>query len=234
MLRSSKSIFYVVLFSTMIFESLFSQNIKISQDSLVSIVEFDGVFYNKYTLKPLTIDRCSVSSFLQSNAQDYSEGNLMDNNDATAWVEGRSNSGKGEKIRITFNDKEALPYVIRIVPGYLKSEEIWYKNNRVAKINIRSIGTDGDSEYIIDEWKNVSFRTDSLSKVSVSPQYIDISQNYIQHMGYTEFIAIEFEIMEVDTIGATYNDTCVSEISFFEIDKLMKTYSAKEYQKIKN
>ncbi|WP_299215523.1 hypothetical protein [uncultured Aquimarina sp.] len=171
---------------------------------------------------------------MQSKVQNYSERNLIDNNDGTAWVEGRSHAGLGETIRVTFKDKSALPYVIRIVPGYLKSEEIWYQNNRVAKINIRAIGTDGDSEYVIDEWKDVNFRKDSLSKVSVSPQYIDISNNYIQHMGYTEFIAIELEIMEVDTIGALYNDTCISEISFFEIDKLIKTYSSKEYQKIKN
>ncbi|EZH74684.1 hypothetical protein ATO12_13025 [Aquimarina atlantica] len=213
---------------------LFSQNIKISRDSLVNIVEFDGAFYNKYTLKRLIVDSCKVSSVLRNKSQDYSKNNLIDDNDRTAWVEGLSDSGIGEKIRITFKDKNALPYVIRIVPGYLKSEEIWYNNNRVAKITIRTIGIEVDSEYIIDEWKNVNFRKDSLSKVSISPQYIDISQNYIQHMGYNDFMAIEFEIMEVDTIGAIYDDTCISEISFYEIDKLIKTYSPDEYEKIKN
>ncbi|MFD2564496.1 hypothetical protein ACFSR1_17570 [Aquimarina rubra] len=200
---------------------------------MITIVENDGAFYNKYTLKLLPVHTCSATSSLKNKIRDYSEKNMIDNNDRTAWVEGDMDSGIGEIIRVTFEDKNALPYVIRIVPGYLKSEETWYKNNRVAKINIRTIGTNGDSEYTIDEWKNVSFRKDSLSKVFVSPQYIDISQNYIQHMGYTDFIAIEFEIMEVDTIGVLYNDTCISELSFYEIDKLIKAYTPEEYQEIK-
>ncbi|WP_438422337.1 NADase-type glycan-binding domain-containing protein [Aquimarina macrocephali] len=218
----------------MVGQSLFSQNIKISRDSLITIVEFDGAFHNKYTLKRLMVDTCKASSVLRSKNQDYSENNLIDDNDHTAWVEGLSGSGIGEKIRITFKNKSALPYVIRIVPGYSKSEETWYNNNRVANITIRTIGVGIDSEYIIDEWKDVSFRKDSLSKVSISPQYIDISQNYIQHMGYNDFVAIEFEIMEVDDVGAIYNDTCISEISFYEIDKLIKAYSSDEYEKIKN
>lgn len=216
------------------YSTLYSQNIKISRDSLINIIEFDGAFYNKYTLKRLMVDTCEASSVLRSKNQDYSENNLVDGNDHTAWVEGHLDSGIGEKIRITFKDKSALPYVIRIVPGYLKSEEVWYKNNRVANVTIRTIGEEADSEHIIDEWKDVSFRKDSLSKVSISPLYIDISQNYIQHMGYSDFVAIEFEIMEVDDVGSIYNDTCISEISFYEIDTLIKAYSPEEYQKIKN
>ncbi|WP_103071697.1 NADase-type glycan-binding domain-containing protein [Aquimarina sediminis] len=218
----------------MIGQSLFSQNIKITKDSLNSIVEFDGAFYNKYTLKGLKVDTSETSSVLRSKNQNYSESNLVDGNDHTAWVEGRSDAGIGEKIKITFKDKNALPYVIRIVPGYLKSKQTWYRNNRVANITIRTIGVEMNSEYVIDEWKGVRFRKDSLSKVPISPQYIDISQNYIQNMAYNDFVAIEFEITEVDNIGALYNDTCVSEISFYEIDKLIKAYSPEEYEKVKN
>ncbi|WP_282080936.1 NADase-type glycan-binding domain-containing protein [Aquimarina algiphila] len=227
-------IFVILCTGLLTCSTLYSQNIKISRDSLVNIIEFDGAFYNKYTLKRLIVDTCKASSVLRSKNQNYSENNLIDNNDHTAWVEGALNAGIGEKIRITFKDKNALPYAIRVVPGYLKSEEIWYKNNRVANITIRTVGKEGDSEYIIDEWKDVSFRRDSLSKVSISPVYIDISQNYIQHMGYNDFVAIEFEIMEVDNVGAIYNDTCISEISFYEINELIKSYSPEEYQKIKN
>ncbi|WP_160114355.1 hypothetical protein [Aquimarina sp. AU119] len=227
-------IFVILCTGLLTCSTLYSQNIKISRDSLVNIIEFDGAFYNKYTLKRLIVDTCKASSVLRSKNQNYSENNLIDNNDHTAWVEGALNAGIGEKIRITFKDKNALPYAIRVVPGYLKSEEIWYKNNRVANITIRTVGKEGDSEYIIDEWKDVSFRRDSLSKVSISPVYIDISQNYIQHMGYNDFVAIEFEIMEVDNVGAIYNDTCISEMSFYEINELIKSYSPEEYQKIKN
>ncbi|WP_271784111.1 NADase-type glycan-binding domain-containing protein [Aquimarina algiphila] len=227
-------IFVILCTGLLTCSTLYSQNIKISRDSLVNIIEFDGAFYNKYTLKQLIVDTCKASSVLRNKNQNYSENNLIDNNDHTAWVEGALNASIGEKIRITFKDKNALPYAIRVVPGYLKSEEIWYKNNRVANITIRTVGKEGDSEYIIDEWKDVSFRRDSLSKVSISPVYIDISQNYIQHMGYNDFVAIEFEIMEVDNVGAIYNDTCISEISFYEINELIKSYSPEEYQKIKN
>ncbi|TSE07464.1 NADase-type glycan-binding domain-containing protein [Aquimarina algiphila] len=227
-------IFVILCTGLLTCSTLYSQNIKISRDSLVNIIEFDGAFYNKYTLKRLIVDTCKASSVLRSKNQNYSENNLIDNNDHTAWVEGALNAGIGEKIRITFKNKNALPYAIKLVPGYLKSEEIWYKNNRVANITIRTVGKEGGSEYIIDEWKDVSFRRDSLSKVSISPVYIDISQNYIQHMGYNDFVAIEFEIMEVDNVGAIYNDTCISEISFYEINELIKRYSPEEYQKIKN
>jgi len=200
-------------------QSLFSQNIKISQDSLITITENDGAYYNTYSLKPLPIKTCTVTSVLDSKKLDYSVKSLIDINDRTAWVEGNSGFVVGEKIRVTFQNKEALPYVIRIVPGSLKSEEIWNKNKRVVKINIRTIGIELDSEYIIDEWEDVDFRKDFLSKVPLSAQYIDISQNYMQHMGYNDFVGIEFEIVEVDTIGALYDDTCISEISFYEIDK---------------
>ncbi len=227
-------IFVILCTGLLTCSTLYSQNIKISRDSLVNIIEFDGAFYNKYTLKQLIVDTCKASSVLRSKNQNYSENNLIDNNDHTAWVEGALNAGIGEKIRITFKDENALPYAIRIVPGYSKSEEIWYKNNRVSKIAIRTFGTDGDSELIIDEWEEVSFLKKSTSKIPPLPQYIDISSNYLHNMGYSDFVAIEFEIIEVDDVGAIYNDTCISEISFYEIDKLIKTYSLEEYQKIKN
>lgn len=226
-----KLVHWVIL---LICPSLFSQNVKISLDSLSTITENTGANYQVFTLQPLPINECTVSSTLQSTKNIYSKENLTDNNDKTAWVEGHSGSGIGEKIRFTFKNNKDLPVVIRIVPGYLKSKEIWYNNNRISKIKIRAIGTEGDSEWIIDEWKEVNFQKKSLSKIPPLPQYIDISNNYIQNMGYGDFIAIEFEIIEVDSKGAKYNDTCISEISFFMQDELIETYSYEEYKKMKH
>ncbi|MBW1294270.1 NADase-type glycan-binding domain-containing protein [Aquimarina litoralis] len=219
----------------MICQSSFSQNIKISKDSLVTITENNGAGYDKYSLRPLVVKQCLVSSFLKTKMYNYKAENLIDANDQTAWVEGKNDNGIAEVIRITFDkNKGGLPYVIRIVPGYLKSEATWNQNNRVATINIRSIGiNEYHKEYVIDEWKNVRLRKDSLTKVPMSAQYIDISQNYIQHMGYDDFIALELEIMEVDSIDAIYSDTCISELSFYTVDTLLKYYTYEEYEKLK-
>ena len=60
----------------------------------------------------------------------------FDNNPATAWCEGVRGAGIGEWLQFNF-DRETTLKQIKIEPGYFKNDEVWQKNNRVAKISVK-------------------------------------------------------------------------------------------------
>jgi hypothetical protein len=60
----------------------------------------------------------------------------FDGNSATAWSEGTKGAGVGEWLQFNFNREVALKQ-IKIQPGYFKNDEVWRKNNRVARITIK-------------------------------------------------------------------------------------------------
>lgn len=78
----------------------------------------------------------TASSTLKSNVPDaYSIKNLFDDNPATAWVEGASGAGKGEWVKIEFENEVRLDGII-FEPGYRKSFETFRENAFPSQIAI--------------------------------------------------------------------------------------------------
>lgn len=65
----------------------------------------------------------------------YGPNNAVDSNYMTAWNEGAEGSGVGEWICVTA-DSPQWTHGVRLVTGYPKSEDVYYKNNRVRDATI--------------------------------------------------------------------------------------------------
>ena len=193
-----------------------------TKEEIKEIEVFNGVNTDVYTLKELTPQKVVVSSTLPHKNDIYTRENLTDNDPGTAWVEGREGDGKGDQI-VFFFSGHTPPDVIVITPGYYKDDATWYKNNRVSKITIRMYqseeGADGDGLLDVIE---VDLATED-GKITPGKQYIDLSNLYLQNMGYTEFEICEIMITGVDSKDAKYDDTCISEVQFLVQDERVKT-----------
>lgn len=79
----------------------------------------------------------SASSVLQEAGYDYNVGALLDMDAQTCWAEGVSGTGEGQSI--TFSSEEAkVVSGLAILPGFLKSSDIFYKNGMPVEIEITS------------------------------------------------------------------------------------------------
>lgn len=125
------------------------------------------------------------------NYKTYWPGNVIDNNPATAWVEGEKGNGIGEWIDFAFFNPINLN-MIRIINGYAKSDALYAANNRVKKLKIDF--DDGTS--LVAELKDST----------MEPQLIQISNQKVVER-------VRLTILEVFP-GSKYHDTCISEIGF--------------------
>lgn len=154
-----------------------------------------------------------ASSTLYSSKNAYSVENLYDNDTDTAWVEGKKDSGIGESVKLNINesggDSTARKITgLKIINGYAKSKDIFYKNNRVKKMKIttgQSILTENPDDpedyavFVNKEQEKIITLEDTMK-----PQIINIDSE-----GFTNYIICE--ILEVYK-GTKYNDTCITEI----------------------
>ena len=81
----------------------------------------------------------SASSTLQQAGYDYSVGSLLDGNTQTCWAEGVSGIGEGESITFSSDETKTVSG-LAILPGYCKSEDLFYKNGMPLDIEITSQG----------------------------------------------------------------------------------------------
>lgn len=81
----------------------------------------------------------SASSTLQQAGYDYSVGSLLDGNTQTCWADGVSGIGEGESITFSSDETKTVSG-LAILPGYCKSEDLFYKNGMPLDIEITSQG----------------------------------------------------------------------------------------------
>ncbi|MBP5443721.1 MAG: hypothetical protein J6Y60_10820 [Treponema sp.] len=165
--------------------------------------------YEQYAKYPVI----NADSELTEGKTIYAAANMSDHNCDTAWVEGKSDFGKGQKIKI--NIKGWITQVL-LVNGFRKTEKTFYENNRIKRIALYVDGVRlGEMEFpdrkycrvdmtnILDEGELLNlgdfFGENNLSKVLQSGR------------GFISDSNIEIEILDVYR-GTKYNDTCVSDI----------------------
>ncbi len=131
---------------------------------------------------------CTSSVLDPQGRNSYRAANLVDGNQATAWVEGIRGDGIGEWILVDFGDL-ANPAVMELRNGYTKNNDIYRKNGRVREIEI--LTSAGES------------RTVSLSDTG-SFQTVDLS-------GFEKMRWLQLRILSVYR-GSKYRDTAISEL----------------------
>jgi hypothetical protein len=122
---------------------------------------------------------------------------MEDGKKETAWVEGATDYGIGEQIRIKFEvtmDSKNVPFrAFQITNGYAKDLQSWKSNSRVKKSKLL---LNGKPELLVDMID------------SIYPQYVSLDRSLLVSPGDV----VTLEILEVFK-GEKYKDTAVSDLS---------------------
>jgi predicted nucleic acid-binding Zn ribbon protein len=94
----------------------------------------DGVTGGAILVRPSSV---TASSIMQAtNMADFGPTNLLDGDPSSAWVEGASDTGVGEWVRLEFADTIPLSR-IEIANGYQKDQERFSGNARVKSLELQ-------------------------------------------------------------------------------------------------
>ena len=163
---------------------------KIDGTKRQTVIKHDN--HEAFNVKDATI--VSSSNFSESISGQqvvYKPSNLIDDDKATAWVEGVEGSGIGEWVMFQ-NDEEALISSIALTNGFTKSADLYDKNNRVKDIKIE-------------------FSNGEAINVQLSDGITDLQEITLENPILTDYV--KFTIMDTYP-GSNYDDTCISEILF--------------------
>ncbi|MBP7584040.1 MAG: hypothetical protein KBA61_08415 [Spirochaetes bacterium] len=141
------------------------------------------------------LDRASAKSS-SSLKGIYDAGNAIDGKHDTAWIEGKEGDGRGEWLDISLK-REISANEIGIVPGYAKTREIYYRNNRISKLEIILNGERSIMATIPDDQYTHSYHPERY-------HYIDVS-------GYAKKVKNIKLIIRGVYRGAD-NDTCIGDV----------------------
>jgi hypothetical protein len=141
----------------------------------------------------------TATSFLKSNwnqnNENYHPNYVLDGNPETAWVEGESGDGIGERITLPLSAVNGVSRIeLKIRSGYQKSDKLWEANNAPDLISIR----------LWYKGKEVAYHNVELKQEN-GWQTLSFSENSVS------MDAISLEILSVYA-GKTYRDTCISDI----------------------
>lgn len=160
----------------------------------------------------------------------YPVKNLRDQDPATAWCEGVGGAGAGQSIQVRFVEGQT-PGGMLLIPGYAKSAKIWARNPRVESLLVRFLpspeaiaearveGTPVQQrEYLVEL---LTASGEPAGEISgpipfARPQYVDFRPPFTQDMSMLDFDGLELSILDVETAGAVDEDTCISELRFYD------------------
>ena len=122
----------------------------------------------------------------------YGPLNAIDGKSNTAWNEGVDGNGVGEWIELSAPTKQTVSG-IRIMGGYDKTQEIYYKNHRPRQVTIT--------------FDNGSTITGELSD----------SYNVVQDMKFDNPVQTRTVRITIDSVyeGSYYDDCCITEIEVY-------------------
>jgi hypothetical protein len=162
---------------------------------------------------PLGIPFCS-SELSSQNSINYTIKNISDNNLNTAWIEGKSDCGVGEKFGFTFNFSNNSFYgdayqfygIINIFNGYCKNTKSWEQNSRIKKLKVYYNNQPICYIEIKDTWIFQSIDISKFFKNNRDKKFLDASYEI------TNGDKLTFEIIDVYP-GSKFKDTAISEFT---------------------
>ena len=136
------------------------------------------------------ITGASATSTLYEKGYDHSPSNVLDGRLSTAWVEGASGQGTGERLTLTFNGTYTISSMT-IHAGYQKSARLYDRNSRPKTMTL--FFSDGSNESV------------ALSDT-----------NGVQTLNLVNPVTTSSVVLQIDSVyaGSVYQDTCISEVRF--------------------
>ncbi len=146
------------------------------------------------------IKSITASSTLKDKRNRYRVENLLDDQDATAWCEGKPSDGAGESVSIEFKKPVNLGGLY-FSPMYAKSFKTARQNNRVKKLTVI---VDGASHSVtIDKFEHNECGPGPMACPELTrPQAVFFD-------GGRKVTKLTLRIDQVEK-GSKYNDTCMS------------------------
>lgn len=200
-----------------------------------------------YSLESLNLE--VVCSSCLNNDPKYYLKNVFDDDIKTCWVEGVESDGSGSmdnKIDVCCDQWRVLPIdsfaemficyfpypprnnpitKIRIYNGYGKSDVLWKANNRVKKLGINIDGYNGKINNN-DHTNNYQYKFQVI--IQDSGWNDIVLNNYIKDRDSINYISsMKFYILETYR-GTKYNDTCISEIEFYNRNEKFRIANVNE------
>ncbi len=154
-------------------------------------------------------DTNTASSYLKpTKLLTYEPENIHDLSYKTAWVEGVPGYGIGEYVDYHFPPQTPRITTIKVINGYVKSDQVWKDNSRVKTLNMYLNGELFAILHLEDCKNEQSFHFEPIGS--------DERENWDLLLAQPWW-TIRFEIAEVYT-GDRYEDTAITEIYFDGID----------------
>ncbi len=144
--------------------------------------------------KRLHAERATASSFLESNWNKYQENYhptyVLDDDAKTAWVEGAEGDGVGESLTVQLSAlKSARALRLVLTPGYQKSKALFAANGVRDLSGVKTASVDLT---VKPTWGTQTFEVPTT--------------------GGLAFVTLTVKAVRP---GATYRDTCLSDVQFF-------------------
>lgn len=151
------------------------------------------------TYLQLHSDAAQASSFLRSSwnrfEENYHPNYVLDNNPATAWVEGVDGNGEGQRLTLPLSHVSgATALQLRIANGYQKSEALLAANAAPARVRIEVSGESGSASL------------EATLERKMGWQVVDVPLP-----AGIRFSSVSLTVLSV-TPGKSYKDTCISDV----------------------
>ena len=170
--------------------------------------------------RPLRSASATATSFLQNNWNSYQENYhpsyVLDENPATAWVEGAQGYGEGQSLTIPLSPlTSARALRLRIWNGYQKSRDLFAKNSMPRRIRVTVLDPTGGE---------VTSRESELQR-AWGPQTVVLDIPPKRGLS-----AVRLSIVSVYP-GTKYKDTCISDV-LVDVDSEVPHNAAAENAKL--
>ncbi len=147
---------------------------------------------------PELVETIAATSTLKpGKTASYNVRNLLDNDQNTAWVEGKPGYGTGERLIMLMRPNAIIKGVL-VVNGYASSPDLWGKNSRVKELSYEVVFSDGSMG-----------EGGVLLSDSDQPQFFYLGFKNSANLPVGE---ITFTIVSVYP-GTKYDDTCLATLS---------------------
>lgn len=153
---------------------------------LISETEFQTLALSEIAV----IEATATSEYISTKGNNFSPANLIDHDSTTTWQEGEEDAGVQQQLTFVFAEP-VIVSAIRLENGKRTSKEEFYENNRMASFRVFD-----DNSVLVE-----------LSD-SEEAQYIVFENPIMQSQ----------VVLTLESVfgGTKWNDTCISEISFYE------------------